>query len=447
MTDSIPAAVTETPALQVFEIPAEHMPGLLHKLATLSKKSERILGKSINLDVLHELHKPRSRINDFGRRVDVLDSDGNPCLDVYYAVTIDAETPKINGWTFVATIDHSTSAGNIIRNNPNAACEIPEMYRTVKPVCDHCDKIRSRRDTFLLRCDATGEFKQIGRQCIRDFIGYDVTSVVAMAEIVSSATPSASDGDSDWSGGMRDRRYIMVKTYLTHVAAVVRTVGWISRKDAEFGRGIATAGHAHTNMFPPPKVGRNSYERIAITAKDVETAEAALAYGLSLANSDREFDYKLGVLSQETMIEHRNTGLLAALVPAYFRHIEREYAQAQRRTAMNLVASKHVGAVGDKIGTTKKHQLQPIEATLYGCFTTEGRFGPVVIYRFQTVEGNVLVWFATATEDGLGPQDAANRVKVQINGGSVKKHDVYQDVAQTVLTRCKVSLIEPAVAA
>ena len=145
------------------------------------------------------------------------------------------------------------------------------------------------------------------------------------------------------------------------------------------------------------------------------------------------------------MIEYRNTGLLAALVPAYFRHIEREFAKAQRRTALKLDASKHLGAVGDKIGTTKKHQLQPIEATLYGCFTTEGRFGPTCIYRFQTVDGNVLVWFASATEDGLGPQDAAKRVKVLISGGTVRKHDVYQDVAQTVLTRCKVAVIEPAV--
>ena len=238
MTDAI--FIDATPAaLQVFEIPAEHMPGLLDKLAKLSKKSEKLIGKPINLNVLRELQTPLTRTNVMGRQVPVLDADGNPCLAISYAVTIDAETPRINGWTFVATIDHSAATGNIIRNNPNAVCEIPTLYRTVKPVCDHCGKIRSRRDTFLLHCDATGEFKQIGRQCIRDFIGYDVTSVVAMAEIVSSATPSDSDGASDWSGGMRDRRYIFVKTYLTHVAAIVRTVGWISRKDAEFGRGVA----------------------------------------------------------------------------------------------------------------------------------------------------------------------------------------------------------------
>jgi hypothetical protein len=143
------------------------------------------------------------------------------------------------------------------------------------------------------------------------------------------------------------------------------------------------------------------------------------------------------------MIEHRNTGLLAALVPAYFRHVEREFAKVQRHTAMNLTASKHVGAVGDKIGTAKCHQIQPIEATLYGYNAIEGLYGPTVIYRYQTRDGNVLVWFATATEDGLGPQDAANRVKVLISGGTVRKHDAYQGVAQTVLTRCKVTVMEP----
>ena len=435
---------------KVFEIPAENMPGLLHKLDGLSKKSKKLLGKPIDLNVLREHRKPHLVTNRMtGKLVQAVDADGNLCWNLFYDVTINAETPKIHGWSFIATIDHSPAAGNIIRTSPNANCEVPSKYRTGEPMCDYCKKARHRRDTFLLRCDATGDFKQIGRQCIRDFIGHDVTQVVAMAEIISHAQPSDSDSDGDWSGGMGDRRYIMVKTYLAHVAAIIRTNGWISKKDSEFGRGIATAGHAHTNMFPPPKSARSNYDRVPITDKDIETADAALAYGQALVVRS-DFDNNLKVVASEFMVEHRSIGILAYLIPAFFRASQREFERVQRRAALKLGESQFVGAVGHKIGTGKKHQIAPFEAVLYGYHVMSGYYGPTHIYRFRADDGNVFIWFASegpAEALDLGGIDATKRVKVRIEGGSVKKHTEHDGVKQTYLTRCKVVVLEAAAAA
>ena len=442
--------MTEASDLQVFEIPAENMPGLLHKLDGLSKKSKKILGKPIDLTVVREFRKPHLRTDRLtGKNVQATDADGNLCWDIFYDVTIDAETPKIHGWTFIATIDHSADGSNIIRVSPNAQCEVPTKYRTIKPICDHCNKIRSRRDTFLLRSDATGEFKQIGRQCIRDFIGYDVTKVVAMAEIVSYAVPSESDGNGDWSGGMGDRCYIRVKTYLAHVAAVIRATGWISRKDAEYGRGEATASHAHMNMFPPPTGSGARYDRIPLTDKDFETADAALEYGQALTGTS-DFDHNLRTLANQTMVERRSTGMLAYLIPSFFRASQREFERVQRRAALKLGESQYVGAVGHKIGVKKTHQIAPFEAVLYGYHAMSGYYGPTHIYRFRSADGNVFVWFASegpAEALGLGGLDAANRVKVLIEGGSVTKHIEYDGVKQTYLTRCKVRVVDVAAAA
>ena len=440
--------MTEDTELQVFEIPAENMPGLLFKLEGLSKKSKKLLGKPINLNVLRENRKPDLKVNRLtGKQEQTKDADGNLCWNLFYDVTIDAETPKIHGWSFIATIDHSATAGNIVRVSPNAKCEVPTQYRTAQPDCDHCHKLRQRRDTFLLRSDATGEFKQIGRQCIRDFIGYDVTKVVAMAEIVASAIPSDSDGDGDWSGGMRDRRYIMVKTYLAHVSACIRVAGWVSRKDAEFGRGLATSGHAHYNMFPPPKVAK--YERIPLTDKDFETADAAIEYGMALTGKS-DFDYNMKIVASEFMVEHRSIGILAYLIPAFFRASQREFERVQRRAALKLGESQYVGEVGHKIGVKKTHQIAPFEAVLYGYHAMNGQYGTTHIYRFRSTDGNVFVWFASegpAEALDLGGLDATKRVPVRIEGGSVKKHTEYDGVKQTYLTRCKVKVIEAAEAA
>lgn len=414
-------------ALTVYEIPAFNMPGLVGKIEKLSKKSMKILGKPIALNVLGEVRIPRTIARMDGKSIPVLNADGEQVFDVRYRVTIEAETPKIAGWTFVATIDHSPENGNIIRVNPNTNFTPDHKYRTIDRRCDHCGKIRNRRDTFLLCSDTTGEVKQIGRQCIRDFIGYPVEQVVAMAEIVSSAVPSDSDGEGDWMGGMRDHRYIFVQTYLAHVSAVMRAYGWVSRGQADIVDKQPTADVAHFNMFPPPRTKREDLKEL--TAQDFEAAEAAIEWGQQLTGKT-DYEYNLSIVSKETMVERRSTGLLASLVPAFMRAKEREFEIAQRKASMKLTDSKHVGAIGDR--------LRDVEAILYGYHpTTGGMYGPSYLYRFQTTDGHVLTWFSTTGIEGLGHAAAAARTKVRITG-TVKKHGEYQDVKQTTLSRCKV---------
>lgn len=255
-----------TDGLTIYRIPSFNLPGLLAKLAALSKKSVKINGKEIHLNVLEEIRKP-VKVRGSTQWIDLFE-DGEQVFDIWYDVTIDAEVPKIHGWTFLATIDHSPSSGNIIRVNPNTDFAVPEKYRSIDRLCDHCNKIRNRKDTFLLRCDATGEIKQIGRQCIRDFIGHDIESVVAMAEIVNRASPSDSDGDGDddWSGATGN--YIFTQTFLAHASAVIRAVGWVSTKETDRS---STASDAFQNMFPPRPP--SSFKPLPILAKDLAIAE------------------------------------------------------------------------------------------------------------------------------------------------------------------------------
>ena len=63
---------------------------------------------------------------------------------------VDAVAPRVKGWTFVATIDHTMEAGNVIRKIDSGA-EIPERFRYAKSICEHCNVNRQRNDTFLLR--------------------------------------------------------------------------------------------------------------------------------------------------------------------------------------------------------------------------------------------------------------------------------------------------------
>lgn len=61
-------------------------------------------------------------------------------------VTVQGTTPRINGWEFVATLDHAGEAGNILRTVPTFVGTIPTAYRTASPACDHC---KTNRRTLL----------------------------------------------------------------------------------------------------------------------------------------------------------------------------------------------------------------------------------------------------------------------------------------------------------
>ncbi len=417
----------KVPLMSTYEIPAANLPGLMFKVGKLSKKSQKLLGKPIDLHMIGEARKFRTKN---GKRV--FNHEGKPIFDVFYTVSIDAEVPRIAGWTFVATIDHSADAGNLIRIVPNTVESVPEKYRTVKPVCDHCNKIRSRRDTFLLRCDATDEFKQIGRQCVRDFIGYDVENVVAMAELVSHSVPGDSDGDDEgWHGGMGDRRYINVTTFLAHVSACMRAYGWTSRKEVETTGKMATAEAAHMNMFPP-KSGK--FERAELTEQDFATADVVQAWGKALTpKPGNDYQYNLMVLAKETMIEHRSIGMLASMVSAFMRDKDMEIKRAERNAALNLATSKHVGTIGER--------LRNMEGIIFGYRTFENTYtgGASYLYKFL-VDGNVLAWFSSVPVEGLGTAAAASRVKVRILAGTVKCHKDYQGVKETAIARAKVEL-------
>lgn len=75
---------------------------------------------------------------------------------------------KLNGWNFVARIDH-LEGGNIMMACEGAP-EIPVRYRDADCTCDHCGTRRYRRNSYLVVSDA-GEWKQVGRNCLADFLG------------------------------------------------------------------------------------------------------------------------------------------------------------------------------------------------------------------------------------------------------------------------------------
>lgn len=113
-------------------------------------------------------------------------------------ILIEAEGKAVlNDWMFVASVQH-TEKGNII-NSTGCSIEVPERYYTSEPICEHCNSRRARKDTYIVMNQITGEFKQVGKSCLKDFTnGMDaamISQYYSFFETTLNPLPIIMEGD------------------------------------------------------------------------------------------------------------------------------------------------------------------------------------------------------------------------------------------------------------
>lgn len=336
-----------------------------------------------------------------------------------HTVLVTGEAPKYAGWTFVATLQH-TADGNITRAVPGE--ELPEEYRDKPRWCDHCQASRLRKDTYVVR-NADGKHMQVGRQCLRDFLGHKSPHQLAeYAEWLANFSEWAESEEEREPGTRRAAFTFDTISLLAWVAYWTRTEGWVSRttaREAEWHK-QATADLAVDMLLPGGEKWKQGHVR---AAEDISRAKQALEWcltDLALRPHLSDYDYNLTTACKaKDGIEYRNTGLVASLIRTWDRAMDR--VRERKAQAAALPPSNHVGSIGERI---------TIKVTVLSIKDIPGDWGVSHLHRMQDAEGNVLVWFASAA-----PLEVGSTYTIK---GTVKAHDVYQDRKQTRLQRCTV---------
>ena len=281
----------------VFRIPEANMARLNRDMEKISRKSVKFGGPELPLFIFASEY------------VD----DGKGHKKLVYLVSLDIGLVGIEGWSFVARLDHSPETGNIVRALPNTGVEIPERFRNCAPDCEHCSYVRNRRDTFVLHNDETNEFKQVGSSCITDFLGHDAKELGRLAEIVANAANTARACEID-DEGLVNRRYVNLPNYLVHCAASVRQNGWIS------------AAVARDSQYTLEATRDDALLRYAqnhdITPADEKLAEDALMWAQSFADKDHlsDWEHNVLVIARDMYIEQRSCGLAASIVGIFHKN-------------------------------------------------------------------------------------------------------------------------------
>ena len=407
-----------------YSIPEVNMESLEKKLTRIKNKCAKY-GTEFRFERIGEHFEEKTFWNESD-----FDDTHFVCERTYWTeivkyIDIEVEgNASVNGWQYAASLEY-TEKGNIIAGI--ADVQIPQWYYFCKPFCEHCKTMRDRRHSYIVFNEETGEFKQVGKSCLRDFTGGLSAEAAAFYESFFKECEEASQFTH--GGG---KTYYEVEKFMDFVAETIRVFGYVKRD----GNTISTAERAEelyrkaNNM----RITQTAEERVSeaksrgFNVENPESKELARKVREWILNCDRNDNYyhNLKVACSIKFGDHQVIGLLASAFPTYNRELEYDALRREREAAQaaERARSSYMGKVGERV---------TFEIADFAIITSwETQWGVTVVYKFADKDGHVATW---KTSGYVDPTKCIGR-KIT---GTIKELKEYRGIKQTELTRCKVA--------
>lgn len=342
-------------------------------------------------------------------------------------LNITGAAPRIGQHEFLARVE-LRDGGNLVDTRPGVE-DLEPRFRTTDGYCDHCRSRRDRKDVFVVRDIQTGAQLQIGRNCLRDFLGMDDPNAIAHRFAFFRGVAELEEGlrarrDTDWAQSLEGA--------LALAAVSIRLFGWCSKGQAQNNEDLTpTVYYVSKVLMPSPRMDqadRELIERIEAerSEADYQTARETIQWVREELKGDSDYEHNLKVLfSDELIHDAGRLGLIVSAVAGY--HRAKEKALRLTRERQQAAKSAHVGTVGER--------LRNVPVTLQQQFQIgANEFGVSILIKFADDAGNLLTWI-TSKGSGLEVGEKAMLT------GTVKAHDFYNDAAETKLTRCSITRV------
>lgn len=342
---------------------------------------------------------------------DVKDDDGFEFTARFILVDVEGVAVCEEGWRVVGVIDHKTEMNVINLIDGSFSEKIPEHFYYSDPVCEHCNTKRRRKTTILIYHKERKEFRQVGKQCLKEYTGgLDADMVSYMYQYIQSAEEFESHPVFDY----RIMNY-PVDTVVAYAAYDVKCRGYISSYSED---DKSTREEVYDNLT-------STLFHIPDTCKDEidQEAEDALEYIRNLDVSDMdEYMHNLKACASGQYIETKYLGILVSLIPTYHRYLRDKAYQERIKKEAEMSTSEYVGQLGDKADVDVE--------ICYKVSEWPGEWGATYLYKILDTDGNVYMWYSSRY---FGDNPEWKKIK-----GTIKSHQEYRGIKQTILTRCKV---------
>jgi hypothetical protein len=313
----------------------------------------------------------------------------------YAFVALAGRAPVLAGWHLAAIVDHRGRSRALRAVSEHGEQLDAEAYRTAR--CEHCGLRRRRAETFIVVHVGSGRQRQVGSGCLRDFLGgHDSERACRQAEYLAQARGALAGAerqhvDHDRADEPR------LEPFAAAVAHVVRRHGWVSYAQARRDGRRASADAALASDIAPNEGDR------ALAAGALRWARTLLP----TKTAPTRFERAAAAITDGTTLDHRQRGIVAAVIGVYRRQRAR---------------SRHLGQPGAPLEITvlvERAREQPSR-----------RHGVVRRNELLDVDVNRLAWWQTRGD----PLPVGTLVTLR---GRVARHTHFGTAAVTVLTRCR----------
>jgi hypothetical protein len=363
-----------------------------------------IIGEDMRRDSRADLNDPSNKYNDIFHK--------------FIIVKVEGEA-KAGDWEFIATLNVRKN-GNVIRRY-NYDVKIPERFKTSRDVCEHCNTVRNRKNLYVVRNIETGEFKQVGGNCLMSYTGISLDFAAAIMDGIDHMYDYDNMYDESYGSGTR---YYDVKNVISYAATIISKMGY-SSSESVFPTKRAVMHILAENNFDSALHELNAelldamynsvwFEQEDFTKDNSEEVDAIINYYMSL-DGDNEFVHNMKTIISDGYATYKDLGFLCYAPQGYAKHIEREIERAKRDVWKRI----HWGEIG------KRYKNVPVkEVRKTASFETI--YGIMNVWQIITDEDVVLTW-----KSSNYPEDEAASVSF-----TIKEHVEYNGVPQTIVTRC-----------
>jgi hypothetical protein len=355
---------------RVFRVPAPALESLRREIDALARRADRLGTAPI---ALREL------------------GNSGP----YAFVALAGRAPVLAGWHLAAIIDHRGRSPALRAVSEHGEQLAAEAYRMAR--CEHCGMRRRRAETFIVVHVGSGRRRQVGSGCLRDFLGgHDPERACRQAEYLARARGALAGAERQHVDHDRAEEP-RLEPFGAAVAHVVRRHGWVSYAQARRDGRRASADAALASDVVPDEGDR------ALAAGALRWARTLLP----TKTAPTRFERAAAVITDGMTLDHRQRGIVAAIIGVYRRQRAR---------------SRHLGQPG-----------APLEVTVLVERTREQpsrRHGVIRRYEMLDVSANRLAWWQTRGD----PLPVGTLVTLR---GRVARHTHSGGAAVTVLTHCR----------
>lgn len=344
-----------------------------------------------------------------------------PWFESYTEITVEWEDILIaGGWKFAATVEKLGESGNMVLGVAGLSDRLPTNLRTVALTCEHCKTKRNRKKHIVLVNDEA-DVKIVGSTCLKDFLGHDVDSKIAILEAEYKFLRSLGNEGNNW--GQESMLEPPLRSVISVTFAILRHFPWVKSADSDIMNGKIPTYVDVQRQFFDRKLKKEDI--ILVEPQDIEKADQILEIWRTFAESANpatcsEWDWKKKLIVERESVEYKRFGLVVGLAYGEWTGIQRKLEQALSKPAAS--PSEFFGEVS-KRGT--------FEITISRVTLVDGfRGSSEMIIGFEAGTNNKFVWFNS------GYQDCYEQGKNYKVKATVKAHDTHATYGkQTYLTR------------